>query len=141
MTPAAMMAMVARMVGGADGQAARMMRGRLDNAYALVERRLGETPFLAGDDLTAADIIAVFGLTTMRRNVPVDLASFPNIRAYLARIGFARPTSAPWPRPSRAPRRCSPEGPQAPHTVRMWVCAVAGGGLEPADLRVITSPL
>ena len=38
----------------------------------------------------AADIMMTFGLTTMRMFVPRDLAPYPNIRAYLQRIG-ARP--------------------------------------------------
>jgi glutathione S-transferase len=31
--------------------------------------------------------MAVFSLTTMRHFAPVDLAPYPNIRAYLRRIG------------------------------------------------------
>ena len=41
----------------------------------------------AGDALTAADIMTVFSLTTMRLFVPYELASWPNILAYLQRIG------------------------------------------------------
>ncbi|NPU64894.1 glutathione S-transferase [Bradyrhizobium sp. 83012] len=66
------------------------MRTRLDRAFALVEARCGEADYLAGSALTAADIMTVFSLTTMRYFLPYDLAAFPNIRAYLARIG-ARP--------------------------------------------------
>ena len=51
---------------------------------------MGEAPYLAGEAFTAADIMTVFSLTTMRYFQPVDLAPYPNIRAYLARIG-ARP--------------------------------------------------
>jgi len=36
---------------------------------------------------TAADIMTVFSLTTMRLFQPFDLAAHPNIRAYLQRIG------------------------------------------------------
>ena len=54
---------------------------------ALVEARLGETDYLAGGEFTAADIMSVFSLTTMRLYQPVDLAPCPNIRAYLQRIG------------------------------------------------------
>ena len=63
---------------------------RLERALGAVEKRLGETAFLAGDDLTAADIMGVFTLSTMRYFMPVDYAPYPNIRAYLHRIG-ARP--------------------------------------------------
>ena len=65
-------------------------KGRLDGALGLIEKRLGETPYLAGASLTAADIMTVFTLSTMRNFNPVDLTPYPNIRAYLARIG-ARP--------------------------------------------------
>ena len=61
--------------------------GRLDRALDLVEARLGDTPHLAGDEFTAADIMIVFSLTTMRYFLPLDLAAYPHIRAYLRRIG------------------------------------------------------
>lgn len=66
------------------------MRARLDRAFALVEARCAEADYLAGSVLTTADIMTVFSLTTMRYFLPYDLAPFPNIRAYLARVG-ARP--------------------------------------------------
>ncbi len=64
--------------------------GRLDRVLAMVEARLGETEFLAGNEFTAADTMSVFSLTTMRLFHPVDLRPYPNILAYLQRIG-ARP--------------------------------------------------
>ena len=73
-----------------DNPVLRMMRSRLDRAFALVEARCGKADYLAGPALTTADIMTVFSLTTMRYFLPYDLAPFPNIRAYLARIG-ARP--------------------------------------------------
>ncbi len=60
---------------------------RVDRVIALVETRLGEAPYLAGPEFTAADIMSVFTLTTMRLFQPFDLAPYPNIRAYLQRIG------------------------------------------------------
>lgn len=65
-------------------------KGRMDRALALVEARLGVALFLAGDAFTAADVMIVFSLTTMRYFLPFDLAPYPNIRAYLGRIS-ARP--------------------------------------------------
>jgi len=62
-------------------------RGRVDNAFNLVEARTGSATFLAGDEFTAADIMMVFSLTTMRYFLPYDLGGLPNIRGYLARIG------------------------------------------------------
>ncbi len=66
------------------------MRGRLERALALVEARLAAAPYLAGSEFTAADIMTVFSLTTMRLFLPLDLAPYPAILAYLQRIG-ARP--------------------------------------------------
>ena len=66
------------------------VRGRLDRALGLVEARLADVVYLAGGEFTAADIMTVFSLTTMRYFMPVDFAPYPNIRAYLQRIG-ARP--------------------------------------------------
>ena len=62
-------------------------QGRLDRALDLVEARLGEADYLAGQAFTAADIMTVFSLTTMRTFMPFDLALYPHIRAYLHRIG------------------------------------------------------
>jgi glutathione S-transferase len=56
----------------------------------MVEARLEQVPCFAGDALTAADIMMVFALTTMRAFAPRDFSGQPNIRAYLQRIG-ARP--------------------------------------------------
>jgi glutathione S-transferase len=63
---------------------------RLALVLATIERRLGETPYFAGAELTAADVMSVFSLTTMRLFRATDLSGYPNILAYLQRIG-ARP--------------------------------------------------
>jgi len=62
-------------------------QSRLDKVLALIEERLGENDYLAGSAFTAADIMSVFSLTTMRQFHPVDLKPYPNILAYLHRIG------------------------------------------------------
>jgi glutathione S-transferase len=72
---------------GEETPRARFMRERGEKAWAMVEQRLGEAPYFAGEAFTAADIIMVFNLTTMRAFVPTDLAGRPNILAYLQRIG------------------------------------------------------
>ena len=71
----------------ADNPTMLAMQGRLDRALALVDTRLGEADYLAGDALTAADIMIVFTLTTMRYFLPLDLSPYPNILSYLQRIG------------------------------------------------------
>ncbi len=66
------------------------VQGRRDKVLALIEARLADNAYLAGKDFTAADIMSVFSLTTMRLFHDFDLAPYPNILAYLQRIG-ARP--------------------------------------------------
>ena len=72
---------------GADHPVQAALRGRLERVLALVETRLGAAPYLAGREFTAADIMSVFSLTTMRLFQPIDLAPYPGIRAWLRRIG------------------------------------------------------
>ena len=48
---------------------------------------LSRNACLAGDAFTAADIMTVFSLTTMRLFYPIDLAPYPAIRTYLQRMG------------------------------------------------------
>lgn len=62
-------------------------QARVDRLMALIEQRLGEVPYLAGQAFTAADIMSVFSLTTMRHFQPLDLGPYPAVRAYLRRIG------------------------------------------------------
>lgn len=60
---------------------------RMQGALEMMNKRLGTVPHLAGNEFTAADIMTVFTLTTMRVFQPLDLAPYPHIRAYLRRIG------------------------------------------------------
>ena len=71
----------------ADNAVAAGVKERLDRVLNLIEARLGVVDYLAGADFTAADIMIVFTLTTMRIFFPLDLAPYANIRAYLQRIG------------------------------------------------------
>jgi glutathione S-transferase len=70
-----------------DNAILRAMTARLDLALRTLEKRLGEAAYLAGSEFTTADIMIVFTLTTMRLFLPFDLKPYPNIRAYLQRIG------------------------------------------------------
>jgi glutathione S-transferase len=78
---------VSRAKLGADHPVHKATQERFDRVLALMEARLGDEPYLAGDEFTAADIMSVFSLTTMRLFQPFDLAPYPNILAYLQRIG------------------------------------------------------
>jgi glutathione S-transferase len=83
-----MIRMVVSFVGAAgDHPAMRFVNDRSQRAYAQVEARLGQAPFFAGEDLTAADIMMVFTLTTLRAFSPHDFGEAPNTLAYLKRIG------------------------------------------------------
>jgi glutathione S-transferase len=70
-----------------DNPVAAALEGRLERALGYVEARLGAVPHLAGTDFTAADIMTVFSLTTMRMFLPIPLAPYPALLAYLQRIG------------------------------------------------------
>lgn len=63
------------------------VQGRVEKAMWLVEDRLAKVPYLAGSEFTAADIMSVFSLSTMRLFQPLDLTPYPHTRAYLQRIG------------------------------------------------------
>jgi glutathione S-transferase len=73
--------------GGEANPAAGFVGERGRRGWAMIEARLGETPFFGGRDLTTADIMMVYCLTTSRafRGTPID--GYPNLKAYLARIG------------------------------------------------------
>ena len=59
---------------------------RLDRALRFMDTRLATNEYLAGSEFTAADIMSVFSVTTMRYFYPADLTPYPNIRAWLKRV-------------------------------------------------------
>jgi glutathione S-transferase len=63
---------------------------RSRRAWAMAETRVGESPFFGGSSLTTADIMMVYCLTTSRVFRGTSLDAYPNVKAYLQRIG-ARP--------------------------------------------------
>jgi glutathione S-transferase len=76
------------LAGSGDGNpAAPFVTDRSQRGWAMVEKRLGETPFIGGRNLTTADIMMVYCLTTSRAFRGTSLDGFPNIKAYLKRIG------------------------------------------------------
>ena len=88
--PGAMLDMMRAARDLGTGPVSEAMLDRYNRAFAMIEARLGQANYFAGAEFTAADIIMLFPLTTMRAFVPRDLELNPNIRAYLARTG-ARP--------------------------------------------------
>ena len=87
MMPASMIEMVVSRVGDEAGRMFAGLTDRVERNFAMVEARLGETPYFAGDAFSAADILMLFPLTTMRVFSPRDMSGYPNILAYLQRIG------------------------------------------------------
>jgi glutathione S-transferase len=73
--------------GGADNPAAVFVEDRSRRGWAMVEARLGEAPFFGGRNLTTADIMMVYCLTTSRAFRGLAIDAFPNLKAYLKRIG------------------------------------------------------
>lgn len=71
----------------ADNPVQLAMRARLTQALTYLDTRLAQVPYLAGTRFTAADIMNVFSLTTMRLFYPLDLGPYARIRTYLQRIG------------------------------------------------------
>lgn len=63
-----------------------MIKARLYNHLDMLNKRLGEAAYLAGEYLTTADIMMVFSLTTMRGFYPYSLEGYTNILRYLGEI-------------------------------------------------------
>jgi len=76
------------LAGGGEGNpAAVFVADRSRRGWAMVEARLGEAPFFGGGNLTTADIMMVYCLTTSRAFRGTSIEPYPNTKAYLARIG------------------------------------------------------
>jgi glutathione S-transferase len=82
------------LAAGASGPVADTMKEvvfrREDQYYKYLNQRLGESPFLAGPEITCADILSVYRLTSglLFGARPID--DLPNVVAYVKRIE-ARP--------------------------------------------------
>ncbi len=73
--------------GGPNNPASVFVEDRSRRGWAMVEKRLGEAPYFGGKNLTTADIMMVYCLTTSRAFRGTKLEGFPNLTAYLKRIG------------------------------------------------------
>ncbi|KWV57610.1 glutathione S-transferase [Bradyrhizobium macuxiense] len=65
-------------------------KARVDRSFDMVDARVRDATYLAGDEFTSADIMIGFSLTTMRYFLPYDLGRCPNIRNYVGLVA-ARP--------------------------------------------------
>ncbi|KAJ6781396.1 hypothetical protein PWT90_02233 [Aphanocladium album] len=70
-----------------DSQMAGMAQQKLGRAVKALDEQLAKNEFIAGKDLTVADIMVVFSLTTMRYFSPYSLEEYPSILKYLEKIG------------------------------------------------------
>lgn len=73
--------------GGGNPQRVPFVMERARRANELMEARLGTVPFFGGRNLTLADIMMVYSLTTSRAfGAAAPMDDLPNTRAYLRRI-------------------------------------------------------
>ena len=82
-----MTTLMMQLVGGGENP---FVKDRASRAWSMMEERLGQAPFFGGRNLTTADIMMVYCLTTSRAFRGTSIDAYPNIKTYLARIG-ARP--------------------------------------------------
>jgi len=71
---------------GSNSPAMASRLERFQKMLKVMDERLLENEWLAGSEFTAADIMTVFTLTTMRCFYPLDLSDYPGILAYLKRV-------------------------------------------------------
>ncbi|KAI3328755.1 putative glutathione S-transferase [Ustulina deusta] len=71
---------------GRGGDILKRFKEKFFAMLTLMDDRLAKVPWLAGDQFSAADIMVVCCLTTMRCFNPYDLGEYENILRYLARV-------------------------------------------------------
>ncbi|MET0377682.1 MAG: glutathione S-transferase family protein [Spongiibacteraceae bacterium] len=78
--------------GAAESPIAAMFRGSTKRCLAFMNSELEKHSYLAGDEFTAADIMAMFAADTLANHVMAhSLADYPAIQRYRERI-ITRPT-------------------------------------------------
>lgn len=80
-----MMALVAQFMGAQE--LPPFVADRVAKGWAIVEQRLGEAAYFGGSQLTTADIMMGFQLTTSRAMSGMAIDHLPNLKAYLQHIG------------------------------------------------------
>jgi glutathione S-transferase len=69
-----------------DHAYSKAIHERLDRALRAMDARLEKNQWLAGSEFTAADVVTVFSLTTMRVFAPVEMSPYGNLLTYLQRM-------------------------------------------------------
>lgn len=64
----------------------KVVQRRENGYFDYLEQWLGKVAYLAGEEFTCVDIMAIFPLTTMMPYMDVNLDEKPNIRSYVDRI-------------------------------------------------------
>lgn len=59
---------------------------RMGRHLGMINQRLADNPYLAGEHFTAADILLHFPFGTLSYFSPIDITAYPHIRAWLNRI-------------------------------------------------------
>jgi len=80
-----MMMLVSQFLGAATPPP--FVADRMAKSWDIVEKRLGESDYFGGSQLTTADIMMGFQLTTSRAMNGASIDHLPNLKAYLKRIG------------------------------------------------------
>jgi glutathione S-transferase len=79
--------MIGKAAGAADDNIfIRSSKGRIDRYHNHIEQRLGDVPYLAGAEFTAADIQTLFVLNTMPVFGGPTIDHLPNTVAYVEKI-------------------------------------------------------
>ncbi|KAI1341127.1 glutathione S-transferase [Xylariaceae sp. FL0016] len=71
---------------GPDNDSMKRFKEKFDSILSFMDERLSQVPWLAGDEMTAADVMNVCGLTSLRCFAPYDLSGYKHILAYLERV-------------------------------------------------------
>jgi len=87
---ATMMMQLVLSMGGEGNPASLFVADRTKRGWDMVETRLGQAQFFGGANLSTADIMMVYCLTTSRAFRATSIDTYPNVKKYLQRIG-ARP--------------------------------------------------
>ncbi len=82
--------MLARLLADKGPEGSAWMQERYGRHLGMINNRLANNAYIAGENFTAADILLHFPFGTMSAFMPTDISAYPNIRAWLDRIS-ARP--------------------------------------------------
>lgn len=77
---------LSRVKEAAASPATTRIRERMQRMLGYVDSELGDGPWFAGTEFTAADVMMVFPFTTMRRFLDYPLEPYPHCLAHLRRI-------------------------------------------------------